>query len=129
MSTPLILQIQQAAPDSKSSVTDALRRAKIACVKLELTEFGNWVDLELNGYMDKKVEETPPLNARARMVGNHPTRRRSQLVDALPAPATRSRSTEMVGFQSGTTAAISSFGGPLRTTGAARSANAKTSSR
>ena len=59
MSTPLILQIQQAALDSKSSVTDALRRAKIACVKLELTEFGNWVELELNGYMDKKVEELP----------------------------------------------------------------------
>lgn len=57
MTTPLILQIQEAALDSKSSVTDALRKAKIACVKLELTEFRNWVDLELNGY--KKVDELP----------------------------------------------------------------------
>jgi hypothetical protein len=58
MTTPLILQIQEAALDSKSSVTDALRKAKIACVKLELAEFGNWVDLELNGYIGK-VSELP----------------------------------------------------------------------
>ena len=56
MTTPLILQIQEAALDSKSSVTDALRKAKIACVKLELAEFGNWVDLELNGYIGKVSE-------------------------------------------------------------------------
>jgi hypothetical protein len=58
MTTPLILQIQEAALDSKSSVTDALRKAKITCVKLELAEFGNWVDLELNGYTGK-VSELP----------------------------------------------------------------------
>lgn len=56
---PLILQIQQAALDSNSSVTDALRKAKIACTKLDLSEFGNWVDLELNGYMEKPVSELP----------------------------------------------------------------------
>jgi hypothetical protein len=55
MTTSLILQIQEAALDSKSSVTDALRKAKIACVKLGLTEFGNWVDLELTGYIGKKL--------------------------------------------------------------------------
>ena len=55
MTTPLILQIQQVAMDSKSSVTDALRKAKIICVKLGL----NWVDLELNGYIGKKFEELP----------------------------------------------------------------------
>lgn len=59
MVTPLVLQIQQTALDSTSSVTGALRKAKIACVKLELTEFGNWVDCELNGYMNKKIEELP----------------------------------------------------------------------
>lgn len=59
MITPLILQIQEAALDSKSSVTDALRKAKIACLKLGLIEFGNWVDLELNGYVDKKVADLP----------------------------------------------------------------------
>jgi hypothetical protein len=59
MTTPLIVQIQETALDSKSSVTDALRKAKIACVKLGLTEFGNWVDLELNGYIGKNVDELP----------------------------------------------------------------------
>jgi hypothetical protein len=59
MTTPLILQIQAAALDSKESVTDALRKAKIACVKLELREFEEWIDLELNGYVDKTVKEMP----------------------------------------------------------------------
>jgi AbiTii len=59
MTTPLIIQIRQAAMDSKSSVVDALRKAKVACVKLGLTDFGNWVDLELNGYFDSKVDELP----------------------------------------------------------------------
>jgi hypothetical protein len=59
MITSLILQIREAALDSKCSVTDALRKAKIACVKLGLTELGNWVDLELNGYIGKKVEGLP----------------------------------------------------------------------
>jgi hypothetical protein len=59
MTTPLILQIQEAAQENKSSVTDALRKAKIACVKLGLVEFGNWVELELNGYIGKKFDELP----------------------------------------------------------------------
>jgi AbiTii len=56
---PLILQIQQAALDSNSSVTDALRKAKLACTKLGLTEFGNWVDHELNGYMGIPWKDLP----------------------------------------------------------------------
>jgi hypothetical protein len=59
MTMPLILQIQEACLDSKSSVTDALRKAKIACVKLGLTDFGNWVDKELNGYMNESVPSLP----------------------------------------------------------------------
>jgi hypothetical protein len=59
MPLPLILQIQQAALNSDSAVTDILRKAKVACTKLDLSEFGSWVDLELNGYMDKPVEELP----------------------------------------------------------------------
>jgi hypothetical protein len=55
----MILQIQQVAMDSKSSVTDALRKAKIICVMPGLREFGNWVGLELNGYIGKKSEELP----------------------------------------------------------------------
>jgi AbiTii len=56
---PLILQIQQAAIDSSSSVTEALRKAKLACTKLGLTEFGDWVDRELNGYMGILVKDLP----------------------------------------------------------------------
>jgi hypothetical protein len=59
VTAPLILQIQQAALDSNSSVTDALRKAKLACTKLGLSEFGKWVDRELNGYFDIPVEEVP----------------------------------------------------------------------
>jgi hypothetical protein len=60
VTTPLILQIQAAALDSKSSVTDALRKAKVACVKLDLTEFEKWVDGELNGYKDgTPISELP----------------------------------------------------------------------
>src|SRR5207248_1197071 len=55
----LILQIQEAALDSHSSVTDALRKAKVACAKLDLREFGDWIDLELEGSMDKPVESLP----------------------------------------------------------------------
>jgi hypothetical protein len=58
MTIPLILQIQEAALDSKASLTDALRKAKIACVKLGLTDFGMWVDKELNGY-DGLASELP----------------------------------------------------------------------
>jgi hypothetical protein len=59
MSAPLIIQIQEAALDGNSSLTDALRKAKIACAKLGLREFGNWIDQELNGYMDKSIDELP----------------------------------------------------------------------
>jgi AbiTii len=59
VTTPLILQIRDAALDSRCSVTDALRKAKVACAKLGLDEFGKWIDLELNGYFDKSLDETP----------------------------------------------------------------------
>lgn len=56
---PLILQIQQAAIDSSASLTDALRKAKLACAKLGLLDFGRWVDLEINGYPDIPASEFP----------------------------------------------------------------------
>jgi hypothetical protein len=52
MTIPLILQIQQAALESNTPVSDILLKAKVACTKLDLTEFGDWVDLELNGYRE-----------------------------------------------------------------------------
>jgi hypothetical protein len=59
MSNSLILQIQESALDSGSSITNALRRAKLACAKLQLLEFGTWIDLELEGYMNKSAEDLP----------------------------------------------------------------------
>jgi len=59
MTTPLIIQIQEAALDSKASITDALRKAKVACSKLHLGEFGNWVNAELDGYANKNTEDLP----------------------------------------------------------------------
>jgi hypothetical protein len=59
MTTPLILLIQQAAFDSNTPVTNTLRKTKVACTKLSLTEFGNWVDLELNGYVATPSEDLP----------------------------------------------------------------------
>lgn len=56
---PLILQIQQDVLDNKMPITSALMKAKLACSKLGLAEFGAWVDNELNGYMDKVVTELP----------------------------------------------------------------------
>ena len=59
MTLPLILQIQAEAMESKASLTDALSKAKIACVKLGLDDFGRWVDAELNGYREATKDEIP----------------------------------------------------------------------
>jgi len=56
---PLILQIQQSALNNSASLADALLKAKVVCFKLGLTEFGMWVDSELDGYMDGSYEELP----------------------------------------------------------------------
>jgi hypothetical protein len=48
----LIEQLQLGAIDGSSPITDLLRRAKLAAVKLSAGEFATWVDLEMNGYED-----------------------------------------------------------------------------
>jgi hypothetical protein len=59
MSVPLVLQIQQALLDNSSSLSEALRKAKVVCFKLGLAEFEAWVDHELEGYMNSKLEDIP----------------------------------------------------------------------
>ncbi len=59
MKTPLLIQIQEAALDSNSSLTDALRKSKIACAKLGLIEFGQWIEKELSGYTNVTVSSLP----------------------------------------------------------------------
>lgn len=56
---PLILQVQQAALDSSASLGDALLKAKVVCAKLDLVEFGKWVELETSGYPDVPFAEIP----------------------------------------------------------------------
>jgi hypothetical protein len=55
MAQSLIEQIQLGAMDGAAPITDLLRRAKLAAVKLGASEFAAWVDLELTGYADEKT--------------------------------------------------------------------------
>jgi len=57
---PLILKLQAEAANTDASVTNLLGIAKIAATKLNLTDALVWIDRELNGYMDLKVEDLPP---------------------------------------------------------------------
>src|SRR5260370_33745969 len=57
---PLIRTGQAEGANPDSSVTILLRMAKIAATKLNLKYALVWIDRELNGYMDLKVEDLPP---------------------------------------------------------------------
>ncbi|MEI8223660.1 MAG: hypothetical protein WCG20_00895 [bacterium] len=46
----IIQELQSEAANTTNSVSDLLRKAKIVAVKLDLTEFGDWIEKELNGY-------------------------------------------------------------------------------
>lgn len=49
----LIEQLQLGAVDGTAPITDLLRRAKLAAVKLKTQDFATWVDLEITGYTDQ----------------------------------------------------------------------------
>lgn len=55
---PIILQLQMDAADPEMSVASLLRKAKIIATKLDLNEFLEWVNKELNGY-DGPVKDLP----------------------------------------------------------------------
>lgn len=50
--TALVLQLQADALDPNVKISDLLRKAKVVASKLELREFKEWVELELQGYPD-----------------------------------------------------------------------------
>jgi hypothetical protein len=52
--TPLVLQLQAEALDPNVRIADLLRKSKVVAVKLGLTEFGAWVENEINGYPDNQ---------------------------------------------------------------------------
>ncbi|WP_066256791.1 hypothetical protein [Neobacillus drentensis] len=54
----LITQLQNDVIDPNVSISTALRRAKVLAYRLNLEDFKNWVELELNGYQDK-LEDLP----------------------------------------------------------------------
>lgn len=53
---PLVLQLQRDALNSSVRVSDLLRKAKVAAVKLGIEEMAEWVEQEFNGY----EKEVPP---------------------------------------------------------------------
>lgn len=57
--TPLILQIQDDCLNYKVPVVQILRKAKVAAVKLQLSDFLAWINSELNGY-DCEIDKLPP---------------------------------------------------------------------
>lgn len=49
---PLVLQLQADALNSDISVSDLLLKAKVVATKLNVTDFLQWVECEINGYRD-----------------------------------------------------------------------------
>lgn len=56
---PIVLQMQADAVDSRVSASYLLRKAKIAATKLNLQDFLQWIDKELNGYTNTKLKDLP----------------------------------------------------------------------
>lgn len=57
MSTPIVVQLQEMASDSKNHLPDLLRKALLISSKLGLNDFRSWVLSELNGY--QSAEDIP----------------------------------------------------------------------
>ncbi len=55
----IVQQLQALSTDSRQSVPELLRKAKIIATKLELKDFLSWINDELNGYGSSR-EEIPP---------------------------------------------------------------------
>lgn len=55
----IVQQLQEEALNPEISVSDLLRKAKVVTVKLDLKDFLDWTEKELNGYKVKSQEELP----------------------------------------------------------------------
>lgn len=60
MSTIAVIQLQEEAMKTNSSITSLVRMAYVIARKLKLIEFGEWLQYELNGYQDYQGDEWPP---------------------------------------------------------------------
>ncbi|MDO7500257.1 hypothetical protein Q5X76_06130 [Acinetobacter baumannii] len=56
---PLVLQLQHLSQKTDSDIEELLRRAKLVAMKLNLSDFENWCDLELMGYSNIKSDVLP----------------------------------------------------------------------
>lgn len=55
----IVVQLENDIINNNTDIVSLLRKAKVIGVKLELNEFVNWVDLELNGYDNIDIENMP----------------------------------------------------------------------
>jgi len=60
MLKPAVIELQEEAMKANSSISCLIRMAYVIARKLKLTEFGEWLQYELNGYQDYKGKEWPP---------------------------------------------------------------------
>lgn len=66
----IVLELQQLASDSEKNILDLLRKAFLVATKLNLGEFKQWIQNELNGY---KSDELPPYRqVHAQVKGRNP---------------------------------------------------------
>src|SRR3990172_11039624 len=56
----IIQELQIEAARQSGSVTELLRKAKIVASKLDLQEFLEWIENELNGYKETDYKKYPP---------------------------------------------------------------------
>jgi hypothetical protein len=55
----LVLELQRKALSNETKVSDLLRMALVVARKLDIGEFEQWINLELNGYNDENDDEIP----------------------------------------------------------------------
>jgi hypothetical protein len=64
--TKLVLELQRDALNSKTSISDLLRKALVVATKLGVNEFQGWVSAELNGYKDVEIPPYREVQGRVR---------------------------------------------------------------
>ncbi len=55
----LVIDLEGKAIDPKISITDLLRTALVVAVKLDMQDYKEWIERELNGYCDVEFENIP----------------------------------------------------------------------
>ena len=72
----IILDLQKLATDGTQDITDLLRKAKLVATKLKLQRFLEWVDCELNGYVQVKVPAYRKIHAELKLKNRIPSQKK-----------------------------------------------------